>query len=132
MTPTADDDGGGTRAATNDDGGGARAADDAEPSRASPTETPAERTRFAWRRTTLAASIIGLLSLRLATHTGSATIGMTMLALIAIGWLVLLRLAHRRILAVTRRPPPAIAGTPRVVALIVVGFAVASVVMVIW
>jgi len=54
-------------------------------------ETARERTRFAWRRTVLAATVVALLSLRLA---GPAV------AVAVLPWLVVLAVAQRRIAAV--------------------------------
>jgi uncharacterized membrane protein YidH (DUF202 family) len=60
-----------------------------------------ERTRLAWRRTALAATVVALLFARLAGLRGAAPLG----ALAVPGWLVALAVARRRIRAA--RPDPA-------------------------
>ncbi|MFI8189019.1 DUF202 domain-containing protein [Streptomyces sp. NPDC085946] len=65
-----------------------------------------ERTRLAWRRTTLSATVCAVLAVRTALHGGPGTAGIVAAALCCALWLGFLRLAHRRIraLAATARP----------------------------
>ncbi|MHB9862863.1 DUF202 domain-containing protein [Streptomyces sp. YIM S03343] len=70
-----------------------------------------ERTRLAWRRTTLAGTVAGVLALRTALHAGT-DLGFAVAALCCVLWLVFLQLAHRRIRALSAtagRPPAALA-----------------------
>ncbi|MFD0557742.1 uncharacterized protein DUF202 [Stackebrandtia endophytica] len=64
-----------------------------------------ERTRLAWRRTLLAATVLGLLAARgvIVEDTGPRQV--TLIALLALTWLALLIVSHRRIRALaTDRP----------------------------
>ncbi|MGW2259553.1 DUF202 domain-containing protein [Streptomyces sp. NPDC004749] len=63
-----------------------------------------ERTRLAWRRTTLACTVATVLAVRQAIHDGGTATGLTAAALSALIWLAFLGVAHRRLLAL---------GTPR-------------------
>ncbi|MFG2605235.1 DUF202 domain-containing protein [Streptomyces sp. NPDC048514] len=70
-----------------------------------------ERTRLAWRRTTLSAAVAAVLAVRTALHGVSAT-GAVMCAVCCALWLGFLRVAHHRIRALSGgTPPPAL--TPR-------------------
>ena len=65
----------------------------------------AERTRLAWRRTGLAASVVGLLAVRPA-FAPSAGVRLILLAAAAmIGWAALIALAYRRTRGLAARPP---------------------------
>ena len=70
-----------------------------------------ERTRLAWRRTTLSATVAAVLAVKTALHDGSAT-GFVMCAVCCGLWLGFLRVAHDRIRALSSGPPPP-ALTPR-------------------
>ncbi|MFJ3520035.1 MULTISPECIES: DUF202 domain-containing protein [unclassified Streptomyces] len=63
-----------------------------------------ERTRLAWRRTTLASSVVAVLALRQVLRGSGATVELAGVAAIAVIWLAFLWVAHRRIraLAVAR------------------------------
>ncbi|WP_414719609.1 DUF202 domain-containing protein [Streptomyces sp.] len=65
-----------------------------------------ERTRLAWRRTTLSVTVAAVLAMRTSLHEGPATAGIVSCALCFALWLGFLLLAHRRIraLATTARP----------------------------
>lgn len=66
-----------------------------------------ERTRLAWRRTTLASTVAAVLAGRAALHGGASAVGVVACALCCGLWLGFLMLAHRRIrrLAETAEPP---------------------------
>lgn len=66
-----------------------------------------ERTRLAWRRTTLTGAVVAVLAAKSALHGGPSTAGMAA----AVLWLGCLALAHRRIHALAAARPPAL--TPR-------------------
>ncbi|MER6914663.1 DUF202 domain-containing protein [Streptomyces sp. NPDC000594] len=70
-----------------------------------------ERTRLAWRRTTLAFTVVGVLAVRQALMTGGeGTRGTVALAAGALVWLALLALAHRRIRVLGGGPVPPLLG----------------------
>ncbi|MER6255254.1 DUF202 domain-containing protein [Streptomyces sp. NPDC001584] len=56
-----------------------------------------ERTRLAWRRTTLASSVVAVLALRQALRGTGAPVELAGVAAIALIWLAFLWVAHRRI-----------------------------------
>ncbi|WP_329387484.1 DUF202 domain-containing protein [Streptomyces sp. NBC_01351] len=64
-----------------------------------------ERTRLAWRRTTLAASVVAVLALRQAMRGGGTTAEVAGAAVIALVWLLFLWVAHRRIRALAAARP---------------------------
>ncbi|MFD0507738.1 DUF202 domain-containing protein [Streptomyces chiangmaiensis] len=66
-----------------------------------------ERTRLAWRRTTLSVSVAGALAVKTSLHGGASLAGADG-ALCCALWLGFLLVAHRRIraLAGADRPPP--------------------------
>jgi len=67
-----------------------------------------ERTRLAWRRTTLSSTAAAVLAAKTTLHTGTAA-GLVVFALCCALWLGFLALAHHRIRALTSavadRPP---------------------------
>ncbi|MGW4597388.1 DUF202 domain-containing protein [Streptomyces sp. NPDC004457] len=69
-----------------------------------------ERTRLAWRRTTLSAAVAAVLAVRAALH-GGASAGAVVLGALCCGlFLAFLRVAHLRIHALAAgTPPPALA-----------------------
>ncbi|UJA07208.1 DUF202 domain-containing protein [Streptomyces collinus] len=70
-----------------------------------------ERTRLAWRRTTLSSTVAAVLAVRTALHGGPTAGGVTVCALCCALWLGFLGVAQRRIHALASRPrPPALAG----------------------
>ncbi|WP_069814261.1 DUF202 domain-containing protein [Streptomyces sp. TP-A0874] len=74
-----------------------------------PTRDPGlqpERTRLAWRRTTLSAAVVGALAVRLVTEHGNGARGLAAVSLVGLAWLALLLLAHFRIRALTSVRPP--------------------------
>lgn len=64
-----------------------------------------ERTRLAWRRTTLACTVAAVLAARQAIHNGGTATGLTGTALIALVWLGFLGVAHRRVLTLEAARP---------------------------
>lgn len=65
----------------------------------------AERTRLAWRRTGLSATVVGLLAARPVFGPDAGAAQWINAALGAIGWSVLVALAYRRARGLDRRPP---------------------------
>ncbi|MEV5677302.1 MULTISPECIES: DUF202 domain-containing protein [unclassified Streptomyces] len=66
-----------------------------------------ERTRLAWRRTTLSCTVVALLAGRQALHAGATPAAVVAVALSALAWLGFLRVAHRRVLGMdVARPQP--------------------------
>ncbi|OCC11198.1 DUF202 domain-containing protein [Streptomyces sp. PTY087I2] len=57
-----------------------------------------ERTRLAWRRTTLTATVVALLAGRQALHSGATPAALVAVALSALAWLGFLLVAHRRVM----------------------------------
>jgi hypothetical protein len=79
---------------------------------ASPDRDPGlqpERTRLAWRRTTLTGAVIAVLAGKSALHGGPSTAGVVAAALCAVLWLGFLALTHRRIHALSASRPPVLA-----------------------
>ncbi|MEU5028734.1 DUF202 domain-containing protein [Streptomyces milbemycinicus] len=73
-----------------------------------------ERTRLAWRRTTLACAVAASLAARQALHNGTGPVSVLCAALAALAWLGFLGVAGRRIRAVSAPRPPAL--SPRAAA----------------
>lgn len=66
-----------------------------------------ERTRLAWRRTTLSCTVVAVLAVKLAAQAEITAAGLTGLALSALVWVAFLAVAHRRIRALdAARPGP--------------------------
>jgi uncharacterized membrane protein YidH (DUF202 family) len=65
----------------------------------------AERTRLAWRRTGLSATVVGLLTARPAFHPDAGVLAWLVAALGMAAWVVLIGLAYRRSNALRRTPP---------------------------
>ncbi|MEU3980091.1 DUF202 domain-containing protein [Streptomyces sp. NPDC026672] len=92
-----------------------------------------ERTRLAWRRTTLSYAVAAVLALRAALHGGAAAGAVVVCALCCALWSVFLWVAHRRIGALSASPRPRALG-PRhatAAALCAVATAVCAVVLVV-
>ncbi|MDQ0682778.1 uncharacterized membrane protein YidH (DUF202 family) [Streptomyces achromogenes] len=66
-----------------------------------------ERTRLAWRRTTLASTVSAVLALKASLHDGPSAFGVVAGTLCCALWLAFLLLAHRRIHALAATPSPA-------------------------
>ncbi|KUN77174.1 DUF202 domain-containing protein [Streptomyces griseoruber] len=65
-----------------------------------------ERTRLAWRRTTLSSTVAAVLAVKTALHGGASAAGIVACALVCALWLAFLLLAHRRIRALAATPAP--------------------------
>ncbi|MER5942611.1 DUF202 domain-containing protein [Streptomyces sp. NPDC001928] len=67
-----------------------------------------ERTRLAWRRTTLSGTVAAVLAMKAALHGGFSVAGGIVCAVCCVLWLGFLALAHHRIrtLAASSRPAP--------------------------
>ncbi|MFE5818424.1 DUF202 domain-containing protein [Streptomyces sp. NPDC056479] len=65
-----------------------------------------ERTRLAWRRTTLSGTVAAVLAVRSALHGGVSVAGGLVCALCCGLWLGFLALAHRRIRTLAASPEP--------------------------
>jgi Domain of unknown function (DUF202) len=89
-----------------------------------PAERPEERTRLAWRRTTLATTVVGLLAIRVAMVPRPNPVAMLVLALVGAGWLGVLGLAHQRIGQLSRGRPAAVRRSPAALALLTAGYAI--------
>ncbi|MEU2302379.1 DUF202 domain-containing protein [Streptomyces antibioticus] len=74
-----------------------------------------ERTRLAWRRTTLSGTIAAVLAVKTTLHGGATAAGILACALCCGLWLAFLLLAHHRIRALTTVTAPAPL-TPRLAA----------------
>ncbi|MEV6951962.1 DUF202 domain-containing protein [Streptomyces sp. NPDC051183] len=68
-----------------------------------------ERTRLAWRRTTLACSVTAVLALRQVLHGSGSSLEVIGAAGIALLWLAFLWVAHRRMRALAADRPAALA-----------------------
>ncbi|AIR97492.1 DUF202 domain-containing protein [Streptomyces glaucescens] len=66
-----------------------------------------ERTRLAWRRTTLSVTVAAVLGVRTSLHEGPSAAGVVACALCSALWLGFLLLAHRRIRALATAARPA-------------------------
>ncbi|MFE0105005.1 DUF202 domain-containing protein [Streptomyces sp. NPDC059009] len=68
-----------------------------------------ERTRLAWRRTTLSGTVAAVLAVKTLLSGGVSVVGVLGCALCLLLWLGFLRLAHRRMVALSACRPPALA-----------------------
>ncbi|GGV68187.1 protein of unknown function [Streptomyces sp. Ag82_O1-12] len=66
-----------------------------------------ERTRLAWRRTTLSGTVVAVLAVKTVLHGGASAAGVVACALCCVLWLGFLRVAHRRIHTLSTAPSPA-------------------------
>ncbi|MEU3857512.1 DUF202 domain-containing protein [Streptomyces sp. NPDC028722] len=91
--------------------GGVTAAAGAAPAGRDPGLQP-ERTRLAWRRTTLSAAVAAVFAVKSALHGGAGAGALVVCAVCCGLWLAFLWVAHQRIRALSAgTPPPAL--TPR-------------------
>jgi hypothetical protein len=84
----------------------------------------AERTSFAWRRTVLSATAVGLFACRPAFDPAAGGAKWLVAALAMIGWATLVGLAYRRARGLLADPPRPGRRTVVAYALVTVGFAV--------
>ncbi|MFJ7333618.1 DUF202 domain-containing protein [Streptomyces sp. NPDC101110] len=80
------------------------------PGRRDPDRDPGlqpERTRLAWRRTTLSGTVVAVLAVKAALHGGTSATGVVACAVCCVLWLGFLSVAHRRIRALATAPAPA-------------------------
>ncbi|CAL9400445.1 DUF202 domain-containing protein [Streptomyces sp. NPDC057838] len=71
-----------------------------------------ERTRLAWRRTTLSGTVVAVLAVKTTLHGGASAAGIVACALCCALWLGVLVIAHRRIRVLAATPGP-VAFAPR-------------------
>jgi hypothetical protein len=83
----------------------------------------AERTRLAWRRTGLSASVVGLLAARPAFDPAAGAVRWLVAALAMTGWATLTGLAYRRAHGLTVDPPSPVLRTVAAYALLTAAFA---------
>ncbi|NUV97156.1 DUF202 domain-containing protein [Streptomyces sp. KAI 90] len=65
-----------------------------------------ERTRLAWRRTTLSGTVVAVLAAKTALHGGATPVSVVAAALCCVLWLTFLRIAHVRIRTLAATPTP--------------------------
>ncbi|MDX3381474.1 DUF202 domain-containing protein [Streptomyces niveiscabiei] len=104
-------DGARTSDADSDDHTGKSHSPTAAPDTRDPGLQP-ERTRLAWRRTTLAGAVATVLAMKTSLHGGPTVAGSLICAACCALWLTFLTVAHRRIVTLSSTPhPPSL--TPR-------------------
>jgi len=86
----------------------------------------AERTRLAWRRTTLAATVVALVGAGRVVAGGTRTTEVLALALVAVGWLAIVAVAHQRIRALDHPSIPDAHRAPAALALLTTAVALAG------
>ncbi|MFK8910838.1 DUF202 domain-containing protein [Streptomyces sp. YS-3] len=67
-----------------------------------------ERTRLAWRRTTLSCTVAAVLAAKQALRGGTTAVGLVTVALSGLVWLGFLAVAHRRIQSLSRSVRPGV------------------------
>ncbi|MFG1672083.1 DUF202 domain-containing protein [Streptomyces sp. Y7] len=85
-----------------------------------------ERTRLAWRRTTLSGTVAAVLAMKTALHGGISVAGGLVCALCCGLWLGFLALAHRRIRALASSPRPAALAPRHATATVLITVALAA------
>ncbi|MEU6306532.1 DUF202 domain-containing protein [Streptomyces chartreusis] len=85
-----------------------------------------ERTRLAWRRTTLAGTVAAVLAMKTALHGGVSVAGGLVSALCCGLWLGFLALAHRRIRDLSSSPRPAALAPRHATATVLITVALAA------
>ncbi|MYR47412.1 DUF202 domain-containing protein [Streptomyces sp. SID5910] len=91
-----------------------------------------ERTRLAWRRTTLSGTVVAVLAAKAALHAGPTPSALVATALCCALWLGFLGIAHRRIrtLAEASRPPVIAPASATAATLCTVGLALCGAILV--
>lgn len=85
-----------------------------------------ERTRLAWRRTTLSGTVAAVLAMKTALHGGISVAGGLVCALCCGLWLGFLALAHRRIRTLASSPRPAALAPRHATATVLITVALAA------
>ena len=86
-----------------------------------------ERTRLAWRRTTLSGAVLLLLALSRTLIAGGQSRAVVATAVVALLWVGTLVVSHRRVRALTAVPAdPRVTRAPAMLALLVAGTAAAA------
>jgi hypothetical protein len=89
-----------------------------------------QRTRLAWRRTSLSHTACALLLIRLAAEQSRVWVATLAVALTAAGWLAALVLSQRRIVLMAARVPATAGRTIPLYCLLMVGYALFGVTLV--
>ena len=105
------------------------ASEDPEPYRYADGSS-AERTRLAWRRTSLAITGVALLTVRLAVRDGFSVGSGLAIAAAALGWLISMLLTQRRVHAMADVRPHYVGRTLPAIVLVIVGYALLGIVLV--
>jgi uncharacterized membrane protein YidH (DUF202 family) len=95
---------------------------------AGPPTLVIERTRLAWRRTTLALTVVALVAIR-AAITAIDPVSLLALAGVGAGWLAVLLVGHRRITQLSHGSTVGIRSGPAVLALVAVGYTLLGVLL---
>jgi uncharacterized membrane protein YidH (DUF202 family) len=90
-----------------------------------------ERTRLAWRRTALTATVVAVLTARLAAGNRLTTSGALGVAAVALLWLAVIAICQRRINALATSRPAIARRSPALLAAAVVGYAAIGVLLLI-
>ncbi|HEY7225845.1 MAG TPA: DUF202 domain-containing protein [Micromonosporaceae bacterium] len=93
----------------------------------------AERTRLSWRRLTLSVTVVALLATGRVVTSGARPAAVAGLGLVALGWVALLTVAHRRVRALTivRRGAAPVGSAAAVVAIVVAALGLVVAVLVV-
>lgn len=89
-----------------------------------------ERTRFAWRRTVLATTVVALLAARLGVQAPGVALPLLGFGTVVVGWLAVLVLGWHRIIALAPAEPSPVRRAVPLAALATIGFAALGVVLV--
>jgi uncharacterized membrane protein YidH (DUF202 family) len=90
----------------------------------------AERTRLAWRRTTLAATAVALIAVSAVVVDGPTPRALVAVAILAGAWVTLVVVAQRRIDALGGRLTSGAGHSPAVVTLLVTGYALLAAILI--
>jgi hypothetical protein len=98
--------------------------------RSQPPGLQAERTRLAWRRTTLGTATVALLGVGRVVAAGGRPAAVVAIALTGLALLGILWLAHRRVRTLAAPLPAAASGAPAALALLVAAIALVGTMLV--